>query len=302
MTLVLDTVCKRYASGSAVSDVSFEVPRGAIFGLLGPNGAGKTTTIRMTLDIIRPDSGELRWDGRRVAELPRLLFGYLPEERGLYADMPVAEQVAFFGEISGLSRRDAKARTARWLERMDVAEHVGTPVAALSKGNQQKVQLLAAVVHEPRLLILDEPFSGLDPVNHALLREVLPELQAAGTAIVLSTHDLEQVESLCDALALMHRSRLVFSGPVADLRARHRDRSHVRLLFRGDDAALRRDVRALEPDGPPQGDWLALGSTDGASVDDLARSALRHGELRELRTVEPTLREIFLKETAAAAG
>jgi ABC-2 type transport system ATP-binding protein len=299
MSLVLRDVSKHYATGPAVSDVSFEVPRGAVFGLLGPNGAGKTTTIRMILDILRPDSGELTWDGTSVAALPRLTFGYLPEERGLYPDMPVAEQVTFFGEVSGLPRREALARTTRWLERMDVTEHAEKAVAELSKGNQQKVQFLAAMVHEPQLLILDEPFSGLDPVNHALLREVLPELQAAGTTIVLSTHDLEQVESLCDALALMHRSRLVFSGPMAELRARHRDRSRVRMLFRGDDAALRRDVPDLRIDGA-DGDWLALASTNGATADELARHALRHGELHDLREIQPTLREIFLDEIEAA--
>jgi ABC-2 type transport system ATP-binding protein len=299
MSLVLAGVSKSFATGPAATDLSFTVPRGAVFGLLGPNGAGKTTTIRMILDIIRPDSGDLRWDDRDVTDLPRLTFGYLPEERGLYADMPVAEQVAFFGEVSGLSRREARARTARWLERMDVTEHAAKPVATLSKGNQQKVQFLAAMVHEPPLLILDEPFSGLDPVNHALLREVLPELQAAGTTIVLSTHDLEQVESLCDALALIHRSRLVFSGPVADLRARHGDRRHVRLLFRGDDAALRHDVGELRTERTRDG-WLSLSCANGAGADELARRALRHGELRELRTVEPTLREIFLDEIGDA--
>jgi ABC-2 type transport system ATP-binding protein len=273
------------------------VPRGSVFGLLGPNGAGKTTTIRMILDIIRPDGGELCWDGEPVASLPRLTFGYLPEERGLYADMPVAEQLTFFGEISGLSRPQARERATRWLERMDVTEHAAKPVAELSKGNQQKVQFLAALVHEPQLLILDEPFSGLDPVNHKLLREVLPELQAAGTTIVLSTHDLEQVESLCEELALIHRSRLVFSGPVAELRARHGDRRHVRMLFRGDDAALRRDAGAIEVEGERDG-WIELAARDGIGADELARAALRHGELRELRTVEPTLREIFLEEIA----
>jgi ABC-2 type transport system ATP-binding protein len=299
MSLVLTEVSKRFATGPAVTDLSFTVPSGSVFGLLGPNGAGKTTTIRMILDIIRPDSGDLCWDDREVTRLPRLTFGYLPEERGLYADMPVAEQITFFGEISGLSRGDARARTARWLKRMDVTEHAAKPVAALSKGNQQKVQFIAAMVHEPPLLILDEPFSGLDPVNHALLREVLPELQAAGATIVLSTHDLEQVESLCDALALIHRSRLVFSGPIAELRARHRDRRHVRLLFRGDDAALRREVDGLQAEAA-QGGWTALSCVNGDSADELARRALRHGELSELRTVDPTLREIFLDEIGGA--
>ena len=301
MSLVLDDVSKTFATGPAVTSMSFEVPRGAVFGLLGPNGAGKTTMIRMILDIIRPDGGRLLWDGHDVAGLPRLTFGYLPEERGLYPDMPVAEQIAFFGEVSGLSRRDAQARTMRWLERMDVTEHAAKPVAALSKGNQQKIQLLAALVHEPELLILDEPFSGLDPVNHALLREVLPELQEAGTTIVLSTHDLEQVESLCDALALINRSRLVFAGPVTDLRARHGGRRSVRVLFRGDERGLCREIGDLATERAHDG-WLALTCADGTSADELARGALRHGELAELRTVEPTLREIFLQETASESS
>lgn len=300
MTLELTAVSKSFSTGPAVSDLSFAVPRGAMFGLLGPNGAGKTTTIRMILDIIRPDSGALAWDAEPVIDLPRLTFGYLPEERGLYPDMAVAEQIAFFGEVSGLSRRDARDATTRWIERMDISEHADKPVAALSKGNQQKVQFLVAMVHEPPLLILDEPFSGLDPVNHELLLDILPELQAAGTTIVLSTHDLEQVESLCDELALINRAELVFAGPVTQLRARHADRRRVQLVFRGDEAGLLDEVDELDTRRGPDG-WLELSSTNGTSADELARHALRHGELRELSTVEPSLREIFLDEILRTA-
>jgi ABC-2 type transport system ATP-binding protein len=294
VSLVLRDVTKAYRNGRAVDGLSFTVPDGSVFGLLGPNGAGKTTTIRMIMDIVRPDAGELTWRGTPVTAVARRELGYLPEERGLYPDMPVAEQVAFFGEISGLGHQEAVRKTERWLERMAIAEHAGKPVSELSKGNQQKVQLLAAIVHEPALLILDEPFSGLDPVNHRLLREVIAELRAAGTTIVLSTHDMEQVESLCDAVALVHRSRLVFAGTVDELRARHARRAHVRLVFRGDDESLRREV-ALQRAGASD-DWLELDTANGASPDALLRSALRHGEVREVRTVAPTMREIFLAE------
>jgi ABC-2 type transport system ATP-binding protein len=295
MTLVLRDVTKRYRNGTAVDAVGFTVPEGSVFGLLGPNGAGKTTTIRMIMDIVRPDAGELTWRGTELTAVPRRELGYLPEERGLYPDMPVAEQVTFFGEISGLSHAEAVTKTERWLERMDITEHAAKPVSELSKGNQQKVQLLAAIVHEPSLLILDEPFSGLDPVNHRLLREVIAELRDAGTTIVLSTHDMEQVESLCDSVALVHRSRLVFAGTVADLRARHQRRAHVKLVFRGDDESLQREV-ALQRAGTADGDWVELDTENGTSPDALLRQALRHGEVREVRTVAPTMREIFLAE------
>jgi ABC-2 type transport system ATP-binding protein len=295
VSLVLRNVTKRYRNGPAVDDVSFTVPDGTVFGLLGPNGAGKTTTIRMIMDIVRPDAGELSWRGTRMTDVPRRDLGYLPEERGLYPDMPVAEQVTFFGEISGLGHREAAAKTERWLERVKLTEHAAKPVAELSKGNQQKVQLLAAIVHGPSLLILDEPFSGLDPINHRLLREVIAELQEAGTTIVLSTHDMEQVETLCDEVALVHRSRLVFAGTVADLRGRHQRRSHVKLIFRGDDESLQREV-ALQHAGAADGDWIELDTENGTSPDALLRHALRHGEVREVRTIAPTMREIFLAE------
>jgi ABC-2 type transport system ATP-binding protein len=294
MSLTLRGVTKHYRNGAAVDDLSFTVPDGAVFGLLGPNGAGKTTTIRMIMDIVRPDAGELLWRGTAVDKVPRRALGYLPEERGLYPDMPVAEQVTFFGEISGLERAEAEERTERWLERMDITEHAAKPVAELSKGNQQKVQLLAAIVHGPELLILDEPFSGLDPVNHRLLREVISELREAGTTIVLSTHDMEQVESLCDCVALVHKSRLVFAGTVADLRDRHQRSSHVRLVFRGDEDALT-DAVALHQTAQ-HGDWVELETDNGEQPDPLLRQALRHGEVREVRTVSPTMREIFLAE------
>ena len=228
--LELRGVRKQFASGAGVHDATFAVPAGALVGLLGPNGAGKTTTMRMIVGILEPDAGEILWDGRPVGELRRAALGYLPEERGLFARMRVGEQVEFFVRLREVAADAAAERTAAWLRRMDLAEHAGRETQELSKGNQQKIQLLAAIAHRPQLVILDEPFSGLDPINHELFGEIVRELHAEGTTIVLSSHNMEHVEELCDEVALIHEGRVAFAGSLDELRARH---------SRGEDVSLR---------------------------------------------------------------
>jgi ABC-2 type transport system ATP-binding protein len=228
--LELRSVRKTFSSGAGLADATFTVPSGALLGLIGPNGAGKTTTMRTIVGILEPDAGELLWDGRPVGEAPRAQLGYLPEERGLYARMRVAEQVSFFAELREIDADEARDLGASWLERLGLAEHADRETSELSKGNQQKVQLLAAIAHRPRLVILDEPFSGLDPINHELFGEVVRDLHAGGTTIVLSSHDMEHVESLCDSVALIHDGHVSFSGTLQALRERH---------AAGDDAPLR---------------------------------------------------------------
>jgi ABC-2 type transport system ATP-binding protein len=295
MTLVLDHVDKRFGKNVAAQAVSFTVPQASVFGLLGPNGAGKTTTIRMIVDILRPDAGQILWQGTAAHKIPRRDVGYMPEERGLYKEMTVGEHVRFFARVRGLSGAEADANTERWLERMALAEHRDAKVQELSKGNQQKVQLASAAVHEPALLILDEPFSGLDPINDELLRELLAELRAAGTTLVLSTHDLERVEDLCDHVALIARGEVAFAGPIGELRARHAALTRVRVEVEGDADGLvaalpRADVLARE------NDIVRLEVALDGDRDRLLQTVMRFGTPRELTVVAPSMRTIFLAE------
>jgi ABC-2 type transport system ATP-binding protein len=296
--LWIDGVSKSYGNTRAVRDVSFRVERGKIFGLLGANGTGKTTTVRMILDIIRPDSGSISWSGTPVAGLPRRTFGYLPEERGLYPDMKVGEQLRFFAGIRGLSRSESRDNATSWLERLGISHHANKQLQELSKGNQQKVQFLAAVLHEPELLILDEPFSGLDPVNNELLKEVVLELKGRGTTILLSTHDMERAEELCEGVALIHASRLAFAGPLRELRRRHEGSTTLRLDFSGDRESLLEKFPRVEVVAEEEG-RLEL-SPGGVGPEEILKEAVRTGKVRRFEAVEPSLREIFIEEVESA--
>jgi len=218
MSLVLENLTKRFGPTVALDGVSFEAPAGRIFGFLGANGAGKTTAMRIILDILRPDAGRVTWRGIPTETLPRNTWGYLPEERGLYPRMRVLDQLVFIGVLFGLSRREAADRARGWLARFRIADSADRRAEELSKGNQQKVQVIAAILHDPEILLLDEPFSGLDPVNANLLKEALLELNARGRTIVFSTHQMDQVEELCHAIAIIDRGRLVLAGPLAEVK------------------------------------------------------------------------------------
>jgi len=211
---------KRYGAVVALDNLDLDVPPGQLFGLLGPNGAGKSTAMKSVFGLVRPDAGEVRWQGAAITERDRLRFGYLPEERGLYPKMRVRDQLAYFGRLHGLTGAEAQARTDLWLERLGVAERARDRAEALSLGNQQRAQLAAALIHEPELLVLDEPFSGLDPVAIDALSEVLQERAAAGVTVVFSSHQLDLVEDLCDSVAIIHRGRQVLTGAVKELKRR----------------------------------------------------------------------------------
>jgi ABC-2 type transport system ATP-binding protein len=214
-------VVKRFVSTTAVNDVSFDLHSGEVFALLGPNGAGKTTLLRMLLGLMYPDAGEIRFaDG---VPLPPSQIGYLPEDRGLYQDVPVLRTLIYFGRLRGMTRTDAQQSAERWLERLDLHDRRGELLKALSKGNQQKVQFISAVLHAPRLAVLDEPFSGLDPLNQDLFLTLFRELRAAGTTILLSAHQMQLVERSADRLLVMNRGRVVLAGTLDELRARHGD-------------------------------------------------------------------------------
>lgn len=216
--LVLDQVTKRFDQTLAVDDVGFSVDRGAVYGVLGPNGAGKTTSIRMIMGILEPDSGAIKFDGRPIRELPPHVFGYLPEERGLYQKQKLLETVVYFAMLKGISSGEAKSRAARWLDRFNLADYANRKIRELSKGNQQKVQFLLTLIHEPILVVLDEPFSGLDPVNQLLLKEIIQEQQKKGVTFLFSTHQMEQVERLCTNICLINRGRIVLEGELAQIR------------------------------------------------------------------------------------
>ena len=222
--LALEGLSRRFGDVVALDDLGFEVARGQLHGFVGPNGAGKTTTMRIVLGVLEPDAGTATWDGEPITADTRTGFGYMPEERGLYPKMRVADQLTYMAQLHGLDAGTARDKATAWIDRLGLSDRADTRVEELSLGNQQRVQLGAALVHEPALLVLDEPFSGLDPGGVDVLAEVLTERARDGAAVVFSSHQLELVERLCDAVSIVNHGRLVASGQVAELRARHGDR------------------------------------------------------------------------------
>jgi ABC-2 type transport system ATP-binding protein len=233
VSLVIDRVHKRFGSIKALDGMTFEVPEGRVFGFLGANGAGKTTTMRIVLGVLRSDSGTIAWRGRSTDELPRSTWGYLPEERGLYPRMTVVEQLVFYAGLQGIARDVARHDALDWLRRFRIADAAERRAEELSKGNQQKVQLIAAILHGPQVLLMDEPFTGLDPVNVALLREAFLELRDEGRTLVFSTHQMEAVEAMCESVAIVDRGRVVVGGTLQDVK-RSTGRRMVRIAVLDD--------------------------------------------------------------------
>lgn len=223
----VENLVKHYGDVRAVDGVSFTVGRGEVFGLLGPNGAGKTTTIRTMMDIIKPDSGSIQLMGQPVTEASKSRIGYLPEERGLYKNFRLLECLTYMGALKGLSRAEAKERALALLDRVGLSDYAGRKTKELSKGMTQKAQFLAAIVHDPDLLILDEPFQGLDPVNTELLRSILLGEQARGKTVILSTHNMNQVEEMCTRILLIHHGRAVLYGPLSEIQERYAEHAVV---------------------------------------------------------------------------
>jgi len=288
----LSGVCKTFGSTTAVAELDLTVPRDTIYGLLGPNGAGKTTAIRMMLDILGPDSGSVSILGRPVDDEVRSRIGYLPEERGLYQKMRVVEHLVFLGALKGMDRAEARREARRWLERLDLGEWAEKRVESLSKGMQQKVQFIGTILHSPELLILDEPFSGLDPINVALLRRIVLECHRAGSTILFSTHLIEDAERLCERVCMIAGARKVLDGTVSEVKASSRRREIV-LAFEGDAAFLERvEVDRFVDHGRYAEARLAAGEDGGR----ILRAAIDAGvEVLRYEVVEPTLREIFLE-------
>ena len=231
--LILNGLTKRFNGVHAVENISFKVERGDVYGFLGPNGAGKTTTIRMIMGIIQPDSGSIHLNGETINSKGRKNLGYLPEDRGLYQKQKLKEILIYFGMLRGLSSLEAKKRTSMWLERFELGNQGTRKVEELSKGNQQKIQFIISLLHDPDLIILDEPFTGLDPLNQLLLKEIMEEKQKEGKTIIFSTHQMEQVERLCNNICLIDKGELIVEGSLDDIRKKHSSDS-VELRFRGD--------------------------------------------------------------------
>ncbi|HSH44437.1 MAG TPA: ATP-binding cassette domain-containing protein [Longimicrobiales bacterium] len=305
----LSGVVKRYGDFEAVSGVDLHVPTGATYGLLGPNGAGKTTCIRMLLAIIEPTAGEVRVLGQPVSKEVLDRVGYLPEERGVYRKMTVRRLLRFLAELKGLSSRESAPRIDRWLERFEMEEWRDARLEELSKGMQQKIQFISTVLHEPDVVILDEPFSGLDPINQRVLREIIRDLRTEGRTIVFSTHIIEHAERMCDHVSIIARGRNVVSGSVQQVRTEHGERYVSVATMDGSDlggflgsSPLVASVRS--PAGPGEGSrgehevTLAASASPSDLLDALMaqRVALRRFEL-----VEPSLEQVFIERVGTEA-
>lgn len=295
---------KRYAGHTAVRNLSLLVPQGSIYGLLGPNGAGKTTTIRMIMNIIAPDEGSVELFGQRASgrENSRRV-GYLPEERGLYKKMKIVDLLVFLAEIKGVPRRRARDASLAWLERLGLGDWTLKKVDDLSKGMQQKVQFISTVLHEPTLLILDEPFSGLDPVNSQVMKDTVIELARTGTTILFSTHIMEQAEKLCDSVCIIARGEKVLDGPLAQVKREHGGRHVIVAVERGGaevDRAL--TDRTLVAKAHNYGQYAELELADGADPQNLLMALIGAGaRLTRFEITEPTLNQIFIDMVGADA-
>jgi ABC-2 type transport system ATP-binding protein len=308
--LAVDHIIKRFGNHLAVDDISFTVPRGVVYGILGPNGAGKSTTLRMINDVLAPDSGEIRiLDGLVPGLAAARHIGYLPEERGLYPKMFVLEMIQFMGELRGLARGEAARRAGAWLERLGLAKWAKNRVQDLSKGMQQKVQFATALIHEPELLILDEPWSGLDPINAEVLRTVVDEARSAGRTVLFSTHQMEQAEKVCDAVCIIARGRKVLDGSLAELKRAAAAKGRIALVFE-DEAGLARAqagpladpalVRAQRAAGEPGSCVVEL--AEGVASQRLLAELVRLDlALRRFEAVTPTLHQIFVDQVGAEA-
>jgi ABC-2 type transport system ATP-binding protein len=291
MILSIQNVVKRYAEHTALAGVSLEIPKGQIFGLLGPNGAGKTSLIRIINQITAPDEGQVIFDGELLQPKHVEQIGYLPEERGLYKKMKVGEQLMYLAQLKGLSRTEAQNRLKDWFIRLDIKDWWNKPVDDLSKGMQQKTQFIATVVHEPKLLILDEPFSGFDPINANMLKEEILGLKERGTTILFSTHRMESVEELCDGIALINHSQVVLTGEKEEVRNRYKKDEYA-IKFSGslsDTSAF----QVVSVDDAGQSAIIKLTSADG--TNKAIAALIKQVDLQEFKEVVPSFNDIFIQ-------
>ena len=299
-------VSKRFAAHTALDNVSIEVPRGRIFGLLGPNGAGKTTLIRIINHITLPDTGEVLFDGKPLSQEDVAYIGYLPEERGLYRKMKVGEQALYLAQLKGLSRHEAQKRLEVWFEKFQIMPWWNKKLEELSKGMQQKIQFIITVLHEPKLLIFDEPFSGFDPLNAELLKQEMLQLRDRGATIIFSTHNMASVEEVCDDIALIHRSQVRLQGSVREIREQHRTGEFSLTTTAGQLSAHPELFSILEQVEHHGLTTYRLKKQEGFSNSALVQSLASEVEIRSFSEILPTMNDIFLRtvgdDVAALTG
>lgn len=293
--LSIRNIVKQYANHRALDNVSIEVEKGSIFGLLGPNGAGKTSLIRIINQITGPDQGEILLNGEKLNPSHISIIGYLPEERGLYKKMEIGEQMMYLAQLKGLSKAEATARIKYWFEKMGIQSWWNKKVEDLSKGMQQKVQFIATVVHDPQLVILDEPFSGFDPVNAQLITNEILELNRKGTTIIFSTHRMESVEQLCDSIALIHKSKKILDGKVKDIKNRYRNNTY-RIAYYGQANIGENNIFTMN-DEKTEDDTthLTLQINEGKTVNDLLNFLIPQVQISELTEIIPSMNDIFIQ-------
>ena len=302
-SLILQGVTKHYGKVVATTDISFEARSGRILGLLGPNGAGKTTTIRMIANILMPDEGSIAFDGRAVGSWSQECMGYLPEERGLYKKIKVNEQLRYLAALKGMRPKESDERIQYWMDRLDLKEWGTRKAQELSKGMQQKVQFIATVLANPRLIILDEPFSGLDPVNSEVLREIIIEMKRAGRIILFASHRMEQVEKMCDDICLIAKGQLILSGDIKDIKRRFK-RDKLALEYKGsvpflDTMVQTGEIQFLERS--EEGCTLRISENFDPRILLDRLLAVPDLELYRFELLQPSLNEIFIQAVGGEA-
>jgi ABC-2 type transport system ATP-binding protein len=297
MTLRLKGVTKKFGSFTAVDHLSIEIPEKEMFGFLGANGAGKTTTFRMILGLLNPSNGEITWQGKEINYQTSHLVGYLPEERGLYPKLKVADQLIYLARLRGMDKRSIIKEMNYWLERFNVPEYANKKVEELSKGNQQKIQFIASVIHKPKLLILDEPFSGLDPVNVELLKEAVVQLKNEGTSIVFSSHRMEHVEELCDHLCIMHHGKPIVHGSLKEIK-RSFGRKNV-IIHADFDLTNLKSIHGVTK-AKETAEGLILQIENETIAKALFEAISNKGFVRKFVLEEPSLNDIFIEKVGAS--
>jgi ABC-2 type transport system ATP-binding protein len=294
--LSIRNIVKQYAGHTALNDVSLEVESGQIFGLLGPNGAGKTSLIRIINQITAPDSGEVYFDGQKLNQSHIGRIGYLPEERGLYKKMEIGEQMIYLARLKGLSKAEATKRLKAWFEKLGMETWWNKKIEELSKGMQQKAQFVATVLHEPDLIILDEPFSGFDPVNAELIKDEILELNRKGTTVLFSTHRMESVEELCDAIALIDQSKKILDGKIKDIKNSYRNETYLveytgkKLDFDG-----KQPFTVVEEKATDDSQIIRIKLTANNSANDVLQYLIPKTSINMLQEVVPSMNEIFIE-------
>ena len=302
VAVALSGIRKNFDGVVAVNNLDLTIPRGSTYGVLGPNGAGKTTTIRMILQIIDPDAGTIDVAGERLSPKALDRIGYLPEERGIYKNMKLRRLLSFFAELKGMHPRDSKPRIMQWLERFDLADRAESKVKELSKGNQQKVQFISAILHEPDIMILDEPFSGLDPINQQILKDIIVDLKRAGKTIIFSTHIIEHAERICDHVCILAKGNKVADGTIPQVKKAHGG-EYIAIAFEDGAAAGLDEVRrsGIVADVRDHSGTLEVYIKPGSDGQQLLRQLVeRNIRLQRFEFTQPSLEQIFLDKVGAS--